>query len=745
LKGIILKKKIKSKGKFFVTCIRLIKKSERMKKGTIIIAVISMAIAQSCSKSVVVDDFKSFVPPVSYDSAENRAEAILSHLTIDEKIDLIGGHNMFFVKGIEAYKIPRLYLSDATQGVHLRKNLDGQLEKSTAFPCPISLAATWNPELANKYARCIGEECRAGDIAILLGPGMNIYRESQNGRNFEYFGEDPFLTSRMIENYVTGVQSTGTISTLKHFICNNTDYRRRTSNSVVDERTLHEIYLPGFKAGVDAGAMAVMTSYNQVNGEWAGQSDYVINQLLRKELGFKWLVMSDWWSIWDPEKAIKSGTDLDMPGHDFDDNRISKRFGNPFLRSNAKRLLEEGKVQESDINRMAKQIILTELAMELDKRPVKDTSFLRNFPEHVGIALQTAREGIVLLKNSNNVLPFDKAASKNILITGKFVDSIPMGGGSAEVLGYDNVTMLSALSQEFGESVHYIKSPTDEQIQAADKVIVSVGTKDSEGWDSPFELPGQTDSIVCRLAELNKNVVVVVNSGRGIKMTAWNDKVSGIIYAWYPGQTGFIALAEIISGKTNPSGKLPITIEKKFEDSPAYPYIPKGESFYTSWDVDFDMSLPVYNNVYDEGVFVGYRWYESKHIEPLYPFGYGLSYTSFEYSNLTLSADKINSDGTLTVEFNLSNSGKTEGAEIAQLYIQDLESSVERPIKELKGFRKIKLLPGESKFVKINLKSSDFAFWDVISHSWKVEPGEFKILVGSSSKDIRLTEIVTIE
>ncbi|MBN1117854.1 MAG: glycoside hydrolase family 3 C-terminal domain-containing protein [Bacteroidales bacterium] len=684
--------------------------------------------------------FDSYIPPVSWEEADAKAEALLAGMTVEEKIDYIGGHNYFFVKGNEEYNIPRLYLSDATQGVHIRKNLDGQLEKSTAFPCPISLTSTWNTELARKYATSIGEECRAGDIAVLLGPGMNLYRVSQNGRNFEYFGEDPYLAARMVENYVVGVQSTGTIATLKHFICNNTDFRRRTSNSVVGERALNELYLPAFKAGVDAGALAVMTAYNQVNGEWAGQSEYVINNILRKQLGFKWLVMTDWWSIWDPVKTIKSGQDLDMPGHGFEENLPTfANQPNPFLRYNAKRLVDEGKVKEEDIHRMAKSVLRVSFAMGLDKRPVKDTTLLAKFPEHKEIALQTAREGIVLLRNENNILPIDKSKSPKILLTGMFAEKVPMGGGSAEVEGYDNITMLQALQDEFGDLLSYEKEPDDNQITSADIVIVSIGTSDSEGYDSPFELPKEVDDMILNVASKNSNVIVVVNSGRGVGMTKWNNMISGLIYSWYPGQTGNVALAEILSGKTNPSAKLPISIEKKFEDSPGYPYMPEGEDFYTGWDTDFDMSLPIYDIIYDEGVFTGYRWFEKKEIEPLYPFGFGLSYTIFDYNKMKISASKIASGDLVTVECEITNSGKKAGAEIVQLYVSDQEASVPRPVKELKGFKKVTLNPGESKSVSFVLDKSAFSFWDEESKNWKLEPGNFLIHLATSSVNIKET------
>lgn len=688
-------------------------------------------------------EFVPFTPPVSYETAISRAESLIESMTIDERIEMIGGHNFFFINDVPAANLPRLYLTDATQGVHLRKDLDDQLEKSVAMPCPIMLTSTWNRDLANNFARCIGEECRAGDIAVLLGPGMNIYRVAQNGRNFEYFGEDPYLAARMVENYVVGIQKTGTISTLKHFLVNNSDFRRRTSNSIVSERALFEIYLPAFQAGVNAGAMSVMTSYNQINGEWCGQSKYAITDLLRNELGFKWLVMSDWWSVWDPAKAISSGLDLDMPGEGDMTKQMFEKFGDSFVRSNAKQLLDKGKVELADINCMARNIIATELAMELDKRPVKDDSYLKKFKEHESIALQTAREGIVLLKNKNQCLPITDNSLK-IMATGKVMEQRMSGGGSADVDGYDWINMFDALKEQFGEQIAYVAEPTNEEIENADIVFCATGTIDSEGWDRPFELPDEENERLKWITELNNNTVVIVNAGGGIHMTDWADQATAIIYSWYPGQKGNQALAEIIAGEVCPSGKLPITIEKQFTDSPGYPYIPEGEKFYEDWDTDMNMSFKVYDNVYDEGVFVGYRGYEAKKIKPLYPFGFGLSYTSFAYSDLQLSQSELKQGETLKLQFTLANTGTTEGAEIVQLYVQDLESSIERPIKELKDFIRLNLKPGEKKRVQLEINPADLSFYCESTQAWIAEPGEFKALIASSSQDIHLTEGFTL-
>ena len=687
--------------------------------------------------------YKPFEPKISFEDADKKADQLLSKLSVDEKIQLLGGHRFFYIKGFDKFGIPELYLSDATQGVHIRKDLNDQLQKSTAFPCPSALAATWNIELANEFAKSIGEECRAGGIAVLLGPGMNIYRVSQNGRNFEYFGEDPFLAARMIENYVSGLQSTGTIATLKHFLCNNTEYYRRKSNSIVDERAIHEIYTPAFKAGIDAGAMGVMTSYNQVNGEWSPQSKYVVTDLLINDLGFKWLVMSDWWSTWDPVKTMHSGLDLEMPGETGDRMEVLKKMGDIFVKDAAPKLLKDGKISESDINRMAKDILRTEIAMGLLDRPVKDESYLSKFPDHENIALQTARESVVLLRNEKNLLPVIPGSNNKILLTGEYVEKIPRGGGSADVEGYNHVTMLDALKKVYGENLQYVKEPTDEQIKSANVVLLSIGTHDSEGLDKHFELPVTMENNILNIAGKNPNVVVIVNTGGGIKMSAWNENVGAILYAWYPGQNGNTALAEIISGKVNPSGKLPITIEKKFEDSPGYPYIPKGEKLYNSWIDDMSPDIPIRNVVYKEGIFVGYRWYESKKIKPLYPFGYGLSYTKFEYKNLKLSKKKISKGDVLTATFEVRNVGKVDGAETAELYVHDVKSSVPRPIKELKGFKKVFLKPGENKTVEIELKEKDFSYWDPSKKNWYAEPGEFKIMVGAASNDIRQTTNVT--
>lgn len=684
--------------------------------------------------------FEPFVPPVSYDQADSTARELLGKMTLEEKISLLGGHNMLYTSGIERLEIPPLLMSDATAGVRMMDHIRERIGKSTAFPCPVALAATWNPNLAYQYARSIGEECRAAGIHILLGPGVNIYRISQNGRNFEYFGEDPYLGARMVEQYVTGVQSTGVIATLKHFLCNNHEYHRRTTNVLVDDRTLHEIYLPIFKAGIDAGAMAVMTAYNQVRGEYCGQSQLVISDLLRKQLGFKWLVMSDWWSTFDPEKTIKSGLDLEMPGESTGEPWIDA-LGDIYVKSHAKRLLEAGKISEADIDRMVRSFLRTAIAMDLfNKKP--DTTYLAKFDDHERIALNTAREAIVLLKN-NGILPLSSSA--RIIVTGPNANTVPAGQGSAFVEGYNKITLAEAMTKVFGANAVYLEKPSSEDLKNARAVVINIGTADSEGYDRPFDLPAETEQFIMDVASHNPNVVVVVNSGGGINMTRWIDRVAALLYAFYPGQIGNIAVAEILSGKVNPSGKLPFTIERNFADSPGAGYIPAGQVMEHNWNNDLNIKLPINTVSYHEGVFVGYRWYESKNIEPLFWFGHGLSYTTFALSNLT--APKTGTAANPQIEFSVDvkNTGTMAGAEVVQVYVEDVEASVPRPKKELKAFRKIFLQPGEKQTVQFTLGKEAFAFYDAAKKEWVVEPGEFVLHVGTSAKEILQKQSVVLK
>ena len=672
-------------------------------------------------------------PKNSFEDSSAWAEGILAQMTLDEKCAYVGGEAIFYTKAIERLGIKRVMMTDATAGVHLRDRFHeytyrNPIEKSTAFPCPLQLSATWNSELAEAFAGSVAEQCLAAGIGILLGPGFNIYRQSQCGRNFEYFGEDPYLTSRMIERYIEGVQNKGVIATIKHFCANNTDYFRRKSNSVVDERTLNEIYLPAFKAGIEAGALAAMTSYNLVNGEWASQSEHVIKNLLRDHLGFKWLVMTDWWAVFDGVKVSKSGQDLEMPGCEATLGLADK--------------VRSGEVDEADVDRMVKSILTTLKSMELFDLEAQP-ELVEKFPEHNEVALQTAREGTVLLKNENAILPLAKDGEE-ILVIGDFLEQKTYGGGSATVVGYDTVQLLDALRAEFEDAIVYEKAPTKERIVKASKIILSIGTMDSEGWDRPFELKRGIEVWVNHVVTLNPNVIILAQTGSGIRMTDWYDKAAAVLYCWYNGQNGHTAVAEILSGKTNPSGKLPMTIEREFADGPDPDYVPQGEHLYSGWNDEWEAEREIYDIDYDEGLLVGYRWFDTKKIEPLCPFGHGLSYTQFEYSNLVVSKRAFSAAETIELSFTIKNAGKRDGSEIAQLYVRDEESSVLRPLKELKGFKKVALAAGESKQVTLALDRSAFSFWSPESKDWIAEAGRFQLEVGASSRDLRLSATVEL-
>jgi beta-glucosidase len=652
-------------------------------------------------------------------SPEERAKAVLGQMTLEEKKKLVSGHNEFFIAPLERFGLRAVYMSDASAGMNIRPKLF-VMDKSIAYPATVALAATWEPDLAERYGASIGGECRAWGADVLLGPGVNIYRNSQNGRNFEYMGEDPLLVGMMASGHVRGIQSRGIMATAKHFICNNHEWLRMFSDIRVDDRTLREIYARSWYRMVQgAGVGAVMTSYNLLNGEKASQSKELIAGLLREEIGFEGLVMSDWGAVWDQKKVIFSGQDLVMP--------------------RGKAACDPGQEQEFEHNldRMVTSILTACFRYGYYDRPAKDESFMRGYPEYEATALETARRSITLLKNQDGLLPLSPEKIKKIVVTGPGAQKTPHAGqGSGGVKGYDHKHILAELTALLGaEKVLYSKNPTAEELAGADAAIVCVLTMDGENNDRPFALPVQQEELIASVAGKTSRTIVVVNSGGGVRMTGWVDKVGGILHTYYAGQYGGTAIAEILTGKVNPSGRLPFTIEREFADSPAATYKPEGAGFSNKRDTDVEKNLPKLPIIeYSEGIFVGYRWYDHKKIEPLFPFGYGLSYTTFDYSGLKIAADEKGISLSVTVR----NSGPVAGAEVVQVYFQDPEASVERPLKELCGFQKIDLKAGESKKVNIFIQPQDLAFYNVTAKNWKTEAGDYGILVGSSSRDIRL-------
>ncbi len=650
------------------------------------------------------------------------ADAKLRELTLDEKLDMTVGYEEFFFPGFPEKGIPYLYLSDATKGVHLRPELTDtvhihQLARSTAFPAPIMLAATFNPELSYEYGKAVGEECRAGGVELLLGPGVNLARNSQCGRNYEYLGEDPFMVGLMAAEYIKGLQSTGTAACIKHFIGNETEFYRRRTNSIIDDRTLHELYMRPFKAGIDAGVAFIMTSYNKLNGEWTGESRYVIDTLIRRDLGFKGAVVSDWRSVYDHEKVVKSGQNSIMPG--------SRE-----IRDDIANLVKTGKLSEKDIDNMIRPLLATCHAFGLYDRKKYIPELLSKFPDHERISMRTAEEGTVLLKN-NGILPLENPNGRKILVTGNYLDKdFNWVHASADVKGYNQISWRQALQKEFGDNLIFTAKPTDKEIKDADIVIVSTGTVDREAYERPFELPAAENNQLKRITALNPSTIVVVFTGSGVKLTDFAEDAAAIVYGWYPGQNGMAAVAGVLTGRINPSGKLPLSIEKDFNDSPAKDVMPKGAKFYTKL-VNERMITP-YDVNYDEGVLMGYRWYDTKGIAPLYPFGYGLTYTDWEITNPSVKVK----DGKVVVKSGLKNIGKRNGAQVVQIYVSEKNPTVVRPIRELKGVKKISLPAGANTRFEISFDIDELGFYDSENHGWKLNPGEYVIAIGTSSRDI---------
>ncbi len=676
-------------------------------------------------------------PVMSYEEAEAKANEILKSLTLEEKLSMTQGHNRFFFPGVPEKGLPYIYTTDASMGVKNKQHLHdaGEVilaERTTQFPAFIMLAATFNPDLAYKYGHAVGEEARMAGAGVILGPGMNIYRNARCGRNFEYLGEDPHLAASIIYDYVTGMQSTGTLACAKHFLGNQTEFYRRRSNSIIDERAIMEIYTPAFKAAIDAGVATVMTAYNQLNGEWAGESKYVITDLLRGTLGFKGMVMSDWNSIYDWKNVILSGQNLDMPGEDM--------F---YIKKKPADLVAEGVVTEKDIENMIRPTIATCIRWGLYDRynsgKQYDKSLEAKLPAHLEISYQTAAEGTVLLRN-NGILPLTTA--QKVLVVGKWFDKVPHGGGAARVTGYDHHPLRQVLTDAFGGNVKFIEKPTAAELKAAEVVLCVTGTYDSESTERPFEMEKKDEKLVRLAVESNPNTIVLVHSGSAINMTAWADKCAALLYGWYPGQNGLEAICDIIVGKVNPSGKLPMTIERNFADSPAVNSVPEGfnlakakgnpnEKAFHPWTYDIH---------YDESVLVGYRWYEKKNIKTLFPFGYGLSYTTFELAKpKILSKGKVKTltdEAPLKVAIEVNNTGAVAGAEVVQLYIAEKNPTVLRPNKELKAFRKVAVEPGKKAVVTFEVDKKMCSYWCDKNHAWAANAGEYEILIGTSSADI---------
>lgn len=780
------------------------------------------------------------------DAIVAKAKTIVSKMTLEEKIDYMGGDkDGFSVRAIPRLGLPAVKMADGPQG--MRNNV-----RSTLYPCGILSAASWNRDLVHRVGNALGTDFHSYGIGFLLGPGVNIYRAPMNGRNFEYFGEDPYLASETALAYVLGVQEKGVIATIKHFALNNQEWDRHTISSNADERTMEEIYFPTFRKAIEKGRVgAVMNSYNLVNGIHASANPWLLRTKLRDEWGFRGVLMSDWGSTYgNGFESAMGGLDLEMPHGDF------------MNRTTLLPLVKNGVLPEAVIDEHVQHIVQTLLAFNLLDKPLPVTHPKDgDWPESRQTALDMAREGIVLLKN-NGALPLRGTTA----VLGPNADIIVKGGGSGEVNPFHAVTLWQglhkadrkaqlisnslwmpqialtwkaqyfankelkgqpALEREEKElnqhwttdapdasmkhtdfsarwTTHY--TPTadframltargddgfrvfvdgkkvvdvwhDQAVQTRrvlldlkkghdytlvmeyyqkdgdaeaglslntftpaalskvlkkyDNVVVSVGFNrdtEGEGFDRPFALDSLQQQLIDIAEASGRKVTVVINSGGGVEMKPWLDKAGAVLMAWYPGQEGGTALAEILTGKRSPSGKLPVSIEARWEDNP------DAKSYYANEKTKGRV-------LYSEGVFTGYRGYDRNGVKPLFPFGFGLSYTTFAYSNLSVSKTGANE---VTVSFDVTNTGKRAGKEVAELYVHQQKCTVPRPEKELKGYEKISLKPGEKQRVTIKLDEEAFHFYDVTKHRFVVEPGAFDILVGGSSADLPLKATVNL-
>lgn len=796
-----------------------------------------------------------------------RVDALLGKMTLEEKIDLLSGRREFYTLGIERLGIPSMKMADGPMGVR-------NYGPSTAFPAGVALAATWDTEMARKIGAAMGQDARARGVNILLAPAVNINRVPVNGRNFEYFGEDPFLAAQTAVGFIQGVQSQGVIATVKHFALNNQEYQRNSISSEVDERTMNEIYFPAFKAAIQQGKVwAVMCSYNRINGIYASANEMLETEVLKKDWGFRGMVMSDWGAAHDGVADALAGLDLEMPS------------GRNMNRETLLPAVKSRQVPETVIDDKVRRILRAGISMGFFDRAAETAPAPLYSGESSKVALEGARESIVLLKNSNHMLPLDRKEIHSIAVFGPNAHpAVDVGGGSARVVPFRDMSVMNALvsaglrvdyvpfaaqdarsvaarsqfeadetrtaglngeyfanadfsgtpllkrrdrqitfarfndvftqgtasgysirwngfvtPEESGEYVFLMrtgsgvrlivngktvvdawdnKSQTDfnatvrleknraapirveihgtgggrgggggggiqfgwqlkpsdnfpvESVFAAkaDAAVVCVGFNpdtEAEGSDRTFELSAGQRELISAIARANKRTIVVINSGGGLDMNPWVDSAGAILQAWYTGQESGTAIADIIFGAVNPSGKLPASFEKHWGDSGADANYPgsDGKVFYK------------------EGIFVGYRGFDRSDVKPLFPFGYGLSYTTFTYSGLRVERDGAN----FHVRFSVKNTGTRAGTEVAEVYVQPVNPKVERPMKELKGFARAELLTGAGKDLRVDLDRSAFAYYDVATHAWKVDPGEYKILVGASSTDIRLTGSVKIE
>jgi len=700
---------------------------------------------------------------------EERVESALSLMTVEEKVALCHAQSKFSSAGVPRLGIPEIWMSDGPHGVRAEIEWDSwgyanfTNDSCLAFPALTCLASTFNPDLSARYGQAIGEEARYRKKEVILGPGVNIYRSPLNGRNFEYMGEDPYLASKMVVPYIQGVQKSGVAACVKHFALNNQEDWRGHIDVELSDRALYEIYLPAFKAAVMEGkAWSIMGSYNKFRGEHCCHNDLLLNKILKTDWKFDGAVITDWGGAHDTDQAVRNGLDIEMGTYT---NGLTTNgtfpysefyLANPFLKG-----VKDGKYDMSLLNDKARRVL--RLIFRTSMSPNRPCG---NFvtPEHSKVAADVAKEGIVLLKNDQNILPVNPKLYKKILVVGENATrKMTIGGGSSELKTKYEISPLQGIKNAFGSqcevryAMGYASGPSaygreipsklnadtllNEAIRMAKDadLIFYVGGlnknhfQDCEGGDrKTYDLPFGQNKLIGELIKTNKKLVVVLVSGNAVAMP-WVNQVPAIVQAWYLGSEAGNALASVLSGETNPSGKLPFTFGVKLNDYGAHSFDKlcfPGDSI---------------KEVYKEDILVGYRWFDTKNIAPQFPFGYGLSYTTFQLGKAWVDKSQYGKNDTVKLTVSVVNTGKVEGAEVIQAYIQDKVSSVPRPVKELKGFGKVNLKAGESKVVTLELPVGEWGFYDEATKQFKVEPGQFVINVGTSSRDIKQQIPVTVE
>jgi beta-glucosidase len=724
--------------------------SRTIQTSKILIAGLLAAVLSACGAAA----YKNTKLPI-----DTRIDDLLGRLTPEEKVNMVSGGSWMDTRPVPRLAIPALKMNDGPLGVrYWSPNLASTQGSfgATAFPAGVAMAATWDPELVEREGRAIAQQVRAFGRNMLLGPTVNIARLPQWGRNFEAYGEDPYLASRMAVAYIRGVQKEGVIATVKHFAANNQEFERHRVDVRVTERALQEVYFPAFRAAIqEAGVGAVMSSYNKVNGKWAAENPYLLTDVLRKQMGFKGLVVSDWASTHTTVETANAGLDIEMPGleslNEFLKNpaRVSSGFIGGFM-SPDKLLpaVRSGQVSQAVLAEKVRRILWAMMMVGVFDRAESQPTNVVDTPDQQAVAREAAVESMVLLKNSSDVLPLNPAGLKSIAVIGpNAVVARTGGGGSSRVTPKSQpASPLDEIKRRAGSGVQVgyaqgcsipsgaeVGTPAasshlrEEAVALAaksDAAIIFAGYSpetEQEHADRTLGLPAGQDELIQAVAKAARRTIVVLYSGGPVLMNSWLDQVPALLLAWYPGQEAGRTPATVLFGDANPSGKLPVTFIKDWKDSSAYPN-------YPGKDLRVD---------YAEGIYVGYRHFDKENIQPLFPFGHGLSYTSFAYSDLKVTPERSAPGQPVTVTLHVKNTGARPGAEIVQIYIGASQSEIDRPVKELKGFRRIALGPGEAQLVTITIDGKAMAHFDDNKKAWVSDTGVFKVEAGASSRDIR--------